>query len=111
MWLLRQMQQLLSEKAGTTDGSIIKELFMQLLPTNIQMVLAATSEKTPLEELVTLADKIIEVATPSIATVAVPSQPMSEIEQLRAENASLQKQIVGLQAAIGPRLCRSHSRN
>ena len=66
---------------------------MQLVPTNVQMVLAATSEKTPLEELATLANKIMEVATPSIATVTAHSQPTSELVQLRAENASLQKQI------------------
>ena len=46
------------------------------------VVLAATSEKTPLEELATLTDKIMQVATPSIAIVAVPSQAMSEVGQL-----------------------------
>ena len=80
--LLRRMQQLLGEKAGTTDGSIIKELFMQWLPTNVQMVQAAASEKIALEELAILEDKIMEVATPSITTVAAPSHPMSDIEKL-----------------------------
>ena len=70
--LLRRMQQLLGEKAVTTDGSVIKELFMQLVPTNVRMVLASASEKTPLEELDQLADKIIEVALFSFATVATP---------------------------------------
>ena len=105
------MQQLLGEKATTTDGSIIKELFMQRLPTNVRMVLAAASEKTPLEELATLADKIMEVALPSIATVATPPQATSEVEHLRAENASLRKQISALQTATGPRRRRSRSRN
>ena len=104
--LLRRMQLLLGDKAGTTDGSTIKELFMQWLPQNVQMVLASVSESTPLEELATLADKIREVATPSIATVTVPSQATREIEQLRAENAMLQQQISALQAATGPRRCR-----
>ena len=109
--LLHQMQQLLDEKVGTTDGSIIRELFMQRLPNNLRMVPVAASEKTPLQDLVTLADKIMEVATPSIATVAAPSQPTSEVEQLRVENASLQKQISALQAATGSRRHRSQSRN
>ena len=74
------MQQQLGEKAGTSNGSTIKELFIQKLPTNIWMVLVATSEKTPLEELTTLADKIMEVATLSIAIVTVPLQATSEVE-------------------------------
>ena len=109
--LLRRMHQLLGEKMQTTDGSIIKELFMQRLPTNVRMVLAAASERTPLEELAALADKIMEVASPSIATMATPTQATSEVDRLRAENASLQKQISALQAATGPRRRRSRSRN
>lgn len=109
--LLRRMQLLLGDKAGTTDGSIIKELFMQRMPQNIRMVLASMSETTPLEELATLADKIREVAAPSIAAVNVPSQPTSEVERLRAENAWLQQQIATLQAPTGPRRRRSRSHN
>ena len=109
--LLRRMQQLLGEKATTTDGSIIKELFMQRLPTNVRMVLAAASEKSSLDELATLADKIVEVALPSIATVSVTSSTTSEVEHLRAENASLRKQISALQTTTGPRRRRSRSRN
>ena len=56
----------------TTDGLLIKKLLMQWLLTNVRMVLAAANEKTPLEELATLADKITEIALPSIATVATP---------------------------------------
>ena len=90
------MQLLLGDKAGTTDGSIIKELFMQQLPQHVWMVLASISESTPLDELAILANKIRKVATPSIATVTVPSQAMSKIEQLQAENARLQQQILAL---------------
>ena len=103
MQLLRQMQQLLGEKAVTMDGSLIKELFMQRLLTNVCMVLVAASEKTPLEELAALADKIMEVALPSIATAATPQQATSVDDTLCAENASLWKQILALQAATGPR--------
>ena len=73
------------------------------------MVLAAMSKKTPLEELATLADKIMEVALPSIATVAVPPQATSKVENLRAENASLLLQTGILSTAlqaITSRLCR-----
>ena len=66
MQLLRRMQLLMEDKAGTTDGSIIKELFMQRLPQNVRMVLASVIESTLLEELAILADKIKEVATPPL---------------------------------------------
>lgn len=45
-----------------------------------------------MEELAQLADKIAEVAAPSIATVSTP-QLTEELERLRAEVASL-KEIV-----------------
>ena len=75
---------------------------MQRLPSYVPMVLAAESEKNPIEELATLADKIMEVALPSFATVAAPTQAASEVESLRAKNADLRKQISALQATIGP---------
>ena len=38
--LLRQMQQLLGDRAGTLDSTFLKELFLQRLPAHIRMVLA-----------------------------------------------------------------------
>ena len=101
--LLRRMQQLLGERAGALDGAILKELFMQRLPTNVRMVLASASERAPLEELAAMADKILEVATPSIATVSAPSRATSELEQLQAENTSLRERDSALQGKTGPR--------
>ena len=84
---------------------------MQRLPTNVCMVLPVASEKSSLDELTALADKIVEVALPSIATVSATSTTMSEVEHLRAENESLRKRISALQTATGPRRRRSCSRN
>lgn len=80
--LLRRMQQLLGDKA--LDSSIIKELFLQRLPPNVRMVLASTGDTIALEELAQLADRITEVAIPSVATVSA-SPITTEVEQLRAE--------------------------
>ena len=60
------MQQLLGDHAGITDSTFLRELFLQRLPSNVRMVL---------EELAELADKITEVAAPTIA--ATTASPLS----------------------------------
>ena len=90
--LLRRMQQLLGDKASSTDASFLRELFLQRLPPNVRMVLAS-SDTTDLEKLAQLADKIVEVATPvQISTVS--HSPDSEISLLRNEIAELKRMIV-----------------
>ena len=60
--LLRRMKQLLGE--NMLEENILKQLFLQRLPTNAQLILASTSQTTPIQKLAELADKIIEVAAP-----------------------------------------------
>ena len=86
--LLRRMQQLLGDKAASTDSAFIRELFLQRMPGNIRMVLASTADAVSLEELATLADKVMDVASPSVAVVTTP-QATSDMEQLRAEVSRL----------------------
>ncbi|XP_037573092.1 uncharacterized protein LOC119455733 [Dermacentor silvarum] len=58
-----------SKLLGTTttdvDSRLIRELFLQRLPTNVRMVLALAADK----QLSQLADLVIAVASPSIAAV------------------------------------------
>ena len=84
---LRRMQQLLGGTApGLPDSSFIRELFLQRLPSSVRMVLASTRRDTSVEELAQIADKIMEVATPSISAVTTtPLQLDAEMEQLRSE--------------------------
>ena len=81
---LRRMQQLLGGTApGLPDSSFIQELFLQRLPSSVRMVLASTRRDTSVEELAQIADKIMEVATPSVSTVTTtPPQLAAEMEQL-----------------------------
>ena len=92
--LLRRMQQLLGDTPRLPDEAFVRELFLQRLPSNVRMVLASTRQDTSLEELAQMADKIVEVATPSVSAVnnipsSIPPQIATEMEQLRSEVASL----------------------
>lgn len=83
------MHQLLGDEAPLIDSSFLCELFLQRLPSNVRMVLASATETTSLEELATLADRVMEaVINPSVANVEA-SQLGTELSELRAEVARL----------------------
>ncbi|XP_014781985.1 uncharacterized protein LOC106877562 [Octopus bimaculoides] len=72
---LRRMKQLLGDES--LPDKVFKQLFLQRLPSNTQVVLASTRESTSIEELADLADKIAEVphrfSTVSTVTPAAPT--------------------------------------
>ena len=59
------------------------------------MVLASTKEPEKLEDLASLADRVVEVATPTVSSIQT-SQLSSEVEQLRAEIGSLKSLVQSL---------------
>ncbi|XP_064479153.1 uncharacterized protein LOC135392367 [Ornithodoros turicata] len=65
---LRHLQGLLRDRASSFDERLLKELFLQRLPT-VQMILA-TATNLSLSELSQHADKIMEVAPPHVCAVA-----------------------------------------
>ena len=93
--LLRRMRQLLGDKLGGADAnSFLRQLFLQRLPANVQMVLAPADASMELEQLADMADKVMEVATPMVAatsdihtTAAIADN--SEVRQLREEISRL----------------------
>ena len=91
--LLRRMQQLLGEKANSTDTAFMRELFLQRLPSNVRMVLASTPDTGNITELAQLADKVVEVATPSVSGITTTT----ELDQLRQEVAELKTMLRSLQ--------------
>ena len=94
--LLRRMQQLLGNTPGIPDGSFIRELFLQQLPTNVRMVLASTNDSVPLDELAQLANKIVEVAVPQTVSAVRSANFGNELDKLKSEVAGLRKLIKSL---------------
>ena len=73
---------------GMTNSSFPIELLSQHLPQNVRIVLATTPDTTNLYMLAEMANKIMEVAIPFIATVtptSTPSPLAAEVEHLSAE--------------------------
>lgn len=95
--LLRRMYQLLGD--NKLDNNMLKQLFVQRLPTNVQLVLAPSLEKVDLEGLANIADKILEVTPPSVPVAAVnlptptPTNTTSDTEDLRHLVAQLSLQV------------------
>lgn len=92
--LLRRMRQLLGEELGTADdaNSFLRELFLQRLPANVRMVLASADDSMDIHKLADMADKVMEVTTPTVAALsdARPDHTdASEIKQLREQVARL----------------------
>lgn len=96
--LLHRMQQLLGDRPITTDESFLRELFLQRLPSNVQMVLASTPDATSLDKLADLADKVMEVAAPPgsggsgvVANVTPPPSLTTELDTLCSEVSRLER--------------------
>ena len=72
--LLRRMHQLLGDNTAL-DDTFLKELFLQRLPSDVRMVLAASPNTVPLESLAELADRVTEVSTQRVAVVTPATTP------------------------------------
>lgn len=94
----------------TTDEKLLKGLWMQRLPVNVQTCLSTVNE--PLNKLAELADSVMETIRASSSSVSAISAPKvdntnDQIEQLRNEVRELTKRI---SSAFSENRSRSRSR-
>ena len=108
--LLRRMRQLLGDRQ--LESSILKQLFINRLPTNVQLILASTSERMDIAELADMADKIVDIATGvTVNAVASPAaQPAPTVAQLQTDVQQLAAQVNALSFELRRRE-RSRSRS
>lgn len=85
--LLRRMRYV---GRGLSTETLLKHLWMQRLPTNMRMIIAASSE--PLDTLARMADNIHEVMTDGTGN--------AHVSVVESENASLRAQITELSARL-----------
>lgn len=85
--LLRRIRQLMSSNTTGTDDRLLRELFMQRLPVNVQMVLATTTAMD-LNSLASLADKVMEVVVPAECNVTPLNTTVSPVPQASSTAAS-----------------------
>ena len=67
----------------------LRELFMQRLPPNVRMVLASADATIDLYKLADMADKVMEVITPTVPAICDTSTDVLGVKQLREEVAHL----------------------
>ena len=116
--VLRRIQQLLGNMAGTVDPTLLRELFLQRLPTNVRMVITPSAGALSLDQLAQLADRIVEASpTPTIATTNTTAQLTDQVSELtrRLEDLSTQmsKSVRSFRRprsrSPGPRRRRAHT--
>lgn len=97
--LLLEMRNLAADRVS---DDVLKSLWSQRLPLNLQQILSASSEK--LDGLANIADKVTEVSG-----CAISINEMSNTAQNSLDLKSLKDEIVSLRAEIG-RISRSQTR-
>ena len=94
--LLRHMRQLLGDGIAVADRPLLRELFLQRLPPTVRMVLASNAASESLEDIAQLADRIIDVAPPTVAALTPTPSAQDEVQALRAEVDRLKELVTSL---------------
>lgn len=103
--LLRKMKEVSS---GQVTDDFLKNLWLQRLPSNIQTVLAVSSDE--LDKLAVLADKVSELAPCNDSTIAAISEK-NEIKILKLQISELTRKIDELTTSFAENRSRSPHRH
>ncbi|BHF76280.1 hypothetical protein SprV_0501937800 [Sparganum proliferum] len=114
--LLRRMRTLLGDMQ--VDEKLVKEMFLERLPADVQTILASGSQDLTLSHLAEMADRMIEVQRfqpPSVAQISTSSSTVNEqlLQQMSTmanEIASLKLQLARITCSRSPSRHRSRSR-
>ncbi|BHF79053.1 hypothetical protein SprV_0602217000 [Sparganum proliferum] len=114
--LLRRMRTLLGDMQ--VDEKLVKEMFLERLPVDVQTTLASGSQDLTLSHLAEMADRMIEVQRfqpPSVAQISTSSSTVNEqlLQQMSTmanEIASLKLQLARITCSRSPSRHRSRSR-
>ena len=90
--MLRRIQQLLGDMAPRMDATLLRELFLQHLPSNVRMVLTPSAGALDLDQLA-LADRILEASPPAISATTADNPNTITTTQLAAKVAQLTERL------------------
>ncbi|BHF78292.1 hypothetical protein SprV_0602140500 [Sparganum proliferum] len=109
--LLRRMRTLLGDMQ--VDEKLVKEMFLERLPPDVQTILASGSQDLTLSHLAEMADRMIEVQRfqpPSVAQISTSSSTVNE--QLLQQMSTMANEIASLKLQLARITCsRSPSRH
>ncbi|BHF80779.1 hypothetical protein SprV_0702390700 [Sparganum proliferum] len=109
--LLRRMRTLLGDMQ--IDEKLVKEMFLERLPADVQTILASGSQDLTLSHLAEMADRMIEVQRfqpPSVAQISTSSSTVNE--QLLQQMSAMANEIASLKLQLACITCsRSPSRH
>ncbi|KAG0424443.1 hypothetical protein HPB47_028380 [Ixodes persulcatus] len=97
--LLRPMQQLLGTRTTDIDSIMLRELFLQRLPTNMGMILISAGERNR-SKLAELADRLMAVPSSSVAAVQAEPATYDQLEDIRDEIFHLAVTVAALQESV-----------
>lgn len=92
------MQLLRGETTNNGDGALFRELFLQKLPSNVPLVVAA-SEQKDLPAVAELADRLMAITAPTSLASVRAQHAQDELQQMRDDISRLTETLSALRTS------------